>query len=78
MKNTDPGWAHARRRDDEDWNGPFETREEAIADGRDYYGSERFFIALTRPIRPGDEPPAGEDWTFVIDDKSPMEEISPN
>lgn len=47
-------WGYASSFDAELWTGSFETREEAIAAGREEFGAEDFFIRSGREPDPGD------------------------
>ncbi len=61
-KALEPGakvWGHGLNRDEESWSGAYETREEAIEDGRDTYEDEAFHV------KSGTVPDTGE-WLYDV------------
>lgn len=67
MKTKQIGWAFAQADDEEDWQGPCDTREAAIEEAWDYYGDEGS-IAVAPCYEPGpnESGPDGEKWDFVV------------
>ena len=66
------GWAFAQSDDEENWNGPCDTREAAIEEAWDYYGDEQS-IAVA-PCYPSDD----EDFDFVVhEDRETIESPVP-
>jgi hypothetical protein len=74
-------WAFARTRNAEIWQGPFDTREEAIAEASSYITGD-FWLARTRPVTNNDREKNYEarvgSWTFMVRDNPPPELYSPN
>jgi hypothetical protein len=63
------GWAFAQTDDEEEWNGPCDTREAAIEEAWDYYGEvESIAVARCRDVLPTDVD-ADEDWDFIVSER---------
>ncbi len=75
--NDFDGWASASDENDELWNGPYDTREDAIKEGREIHWDQPFYVARCRPVKASDEPPEGEDWTFIVPHENNPRELIP-
>jgi hypothetical protein len=71
------GWAFAETEDEEQWTGPFDTREDAIVEARNYFGDEDS-VAVARCYVPSQDEAAmfDEPIDFII--RGNRETIEPN